>query len=100
MPYSFLLILSLFAFASAHAQQTNIPATVQVQGLDQVITSLQRIERQLQQFADSRWEYRFVQRNLLDDIDEQIKTLGAEGWELVSVTQQEGFILKRRVLPQ
>ncbi len=84
------------------AQQKEIPAIVQVQGLEEVTATLRRIEGNLAKLLTSQWEYRFVQRNRLDQLNavvpSALENLGREGWELVNVTVQEGFLLKRRVL--
>ena len=83
------------------AQQKEAPALVQVQGLEEVTATLRRIEGNLAQLLTSRWEYRFVQRNRLDQLNavvpNELESLGRDGWELVNVTVQEGFLLKRRV---
>lgn len=94
------LLLLLCVPAPAQQNQTGIPAIIQVQGMAEVLGTLQRIELRLEQLQDSRWEYMFVQRNRLEDVEEQVKRLGTQGWELVGVTQEEGYILKRPVYPQ
>ena len=90
-------LLVLLLMNNPGLAQQSLPGTIQVEGVAEAIATLQRIESQIQQLMHSRWEYLFVQRNRLEDIEQQIKALGTDGWELVNVTQEEGFILKRRV---
>ena len=100
------LLIMMMLSATAVAQQnpnqnqSMLPAIIEVQGMAEVLGTLQRIEYRLQQLQNSRWEYMFVQRNRLEDVEEQIKQLGTQGWELVNVTLEEGYILKRPVYPQ
>ena len=93
------------AAAPALAQQTltGQPATVRVEGLEQVVDALRQVERKLDLLLQSRWEYRAVQRNRLDDfgdLGDAVTALGRDGWELVSVNVEEGYLFKRRVLPR
>lgn len=72
------------------------PVTVEVRGMAEILGALQRLEAKLDRLLDSRWEYTFVQRNRLRDQEQNIRSFGAQGWELVNVTVEEGFIFKRR----
>lgn len=90
----FLMALSTTVFA----QQDNLPEVVRVEGLAEIQDTLRRIENTLEQILSSQWEYRFVQRNVLSDIAQQIQQLGLEGWELVNVTAEEGYIFKRQIV--
>ena len=94
-----IIVLTLLA-APVGAQQTatSLPQVVQVQGLGEVIDALERVERKLDRLLSSRWEYLFVQRNRLENISNRVKLLGQEGWELVTITVEEGFVFKRRVV--
>lgn len=97
LPFFSVLLLIILLSETSFAQQNN---TVRVEGIDEVNAVLRRIETNIKQVTYSRWEYQFVRRNRLEDMEERMAELGAEGWELVNVTQEEGFILKRRVLPR
>ena len=78
-------------------QQAAAPTgPLQLQGMPALLGSVQRIEAGLQRLADPRWEYLFLQRNRLQSIDRRLNELGQQGWELVAVTVEEGFILKRQ----
>ncbi len=79
----------------ALAQQD--PTVVRVEGLAEVQASLRRVEAKLDLLISAPWEYRFVQRNRLVDVDATVAELGRAGWELIAVTQEEGFVFKRRV---
>jgi len=96
------LVVLLMLSSPLMAQQKEVPAIVQVQGLDEVLATLQRLERNMQQLLTSHWEYRFLQRNRLDQLNDevpaQLDRLGRQGWELVNVSVQEGFLLKRRII--
>ena len=92
-----LLILTALSGPTS-GQQAAAPTLVQVQGLEEVVRLLRSIDSGIARLASSRWEYKFVQRNKLDqDMDTRILALGRDGWELVNVTVEEGFIFKRRV---
>ena len=97
-----MLVITSLPVTEALAQQAalNTNGELKVQGVDQLNTSVQRIDHLLRQFANIRWEYQFVQRNRLENTAEVLAGLGAEGWELVSVTVEEGYILKRAILPR
>ncbi len=88
------------ASAPALAQQAAVTqnGVLKIQGVDELHASIQRIEQYLRQFANTRWEYQFVQRNRLQNTEEILAQLGADGWELVSVTVEEGYIFKRAIL--
>ncbi len=89
--------LVLCAGSVSAQQQPAAPAgPLQLQGMPALLGSVQRIEAGLQRLADPRWEYLFLQRNRLQSIDQQLNELGLRGWELVAVTVEEGFILKRQ----
>lgn len=103
------VIGALWALAlgnSADAQQTlsGQPAVVRVEGLERVVDALARVERKLDQLLSSRWEYRLVRHNRLnetfstDAVAELSASLGRDGWELVGATDEGGFIFRRRVL--
>lgn len=99
------LVMLVALSGSAFGQPTAPPQTVRIEGLEQVIGLLQRIDRGIDRLAQSQWEYRTVQRNRLgstrlgENIERQIQALGRDGWELVGVTVEEGYIFKRRVVP-
>jgi hypothetical protein len=65
--------------------------------LPEVAAGLDRLHGQLDRLLHGAWEYRLVQRNRFEDSVEQLNALGKEGWELVSVSPDEGFLLKRRL---
>lgn len=88
------LLIVPWCGAVAVAQQSD--DSREVEGISLLIDSVRRIELQLQQLGDVRWEYRFLQRNRLQNIEQQLTQLGQQGWELVAVTVEEGFVLKRR----
>ena len=92
------LALMLALCGTTSGQQATAPTVVQVEGLEKLVTLLQRIDRGIAHLAYSRWEYKIVQRNRFnEDQERQIEALGRDGWELVNATVQEGFIFKRRV---
>ncbi len=92
------LLCSMTLSGSAIAEEDTIPNVVQIEGMSEMLSLLKRIDKGISKLAASRWEYRFVQRNRLNnDLKEQITALGRDGWELVNATVQEGFIFKRRV---
>lgn len=97
-----LIFTVVFCLANAPALAQQTAATqngeIKIQGLDQLNASAQRIEQYLRQFANIRWEYQFVQRNRLQNSEDTLAQLGAEGWELVTVTVEEGYIFKRAIL--
>ena len=90
---------------SAFGQLTSQPETVRIEGLEQVLALLQKIDRGINRLAQSQWEYRTLQRNRLgssrlgENVKQQIQAMGRDGWELVGVTVEEGFIFKRRITP-
>ena len=91
-------ILLLAMSGATLGQQVTAPQVVRVEGLEEMVGLLQRIDSGIARLASSRWEYKFVQRNRLDEnMDTRILALGRDGWELVNVTVEEGFIFKRRV---
>ena len=91
------VILMLFWCGNAVlAQQQPAEGALQVQGMSALLDSVRRIDLQLQQMSEVLWEYRFLQRNRLQSVDQQLTELGQQGWELVAVTVEEGFILKRQ----
>lgn len=98
--FSTAVILSWATFATppSFAQQQNaLPVgPTQVLGMPQLVESVRQINLQLQRLSNVSWEYRFLQRNRLQDSEKLLFQLGQEGWELVGVTVEEGFILKRR----
>jgi hypothetical protein len=95
--------LSLAADVAAESQQlSEINAELRSLNakagrLAEIQASIQQLERRLNRLLDSGWEYRFLARNRFSDLVQQTNHLGAEGWELVAVTQDEGFIFKRRL---
>lgn len=89
------MLLFLLSISSGHAQQQNGP--VAIIGMETLIESIRDMNVRLDALLQPKWEYRFVQRNLLSDVRADLKALGREGWEVVSITQEEGFLLKRRV---
>ena len=93
------LFVVMLAFSSgARSQQITAPQDVRVEGLEQVIGLLQRIDDGISRLAHSRWEYEFIQRNRFDEnLKARIEAMGRDGWELVNVTVEEGYIFKRRV---
>lgn len=79
------------------AQQQTLPSgPLQLQGMPQLLDSVKQIERYSQRLNNPQWEYLFLQRNKLQSIGPQLAQLGLDGWELVAVTDEEGFVLKRR----
>ncbi len=93
-------VLFLALSGPAAGQQATAPEVVRIEGWEQVIHLLQRIDKGITRLEQSRWEYKIVQRNrFADDLEGQIEALGRDGWELVNATVQEGFIFKRRVMP-
>jgi uncharacterized protein YjhX (UPF0386 family) len=94
--YLFLAIASMAAGPLTAEERTS---KVQVEGLEDIRAQLQRIDSRLSLLTNSGWEYMFVQRNRFDgNIKRELESLGRDGWELVNVTLEEGFILKRRLL--
>ncbi len=67
-----------------------------VKQLKGVASTLKAMDEKLARLLDDQWEYRFMQRNLLSDLTDDIAKLGRDGWELITVTEQEGFVFKRR----
>ncbi len=65
--------------------------------LSDIVTSLGVLQRQLDSLLHSTWEYKALRINRFGDFDKQVASLGREGWELVGVTIEEGFIFKRRI---
>lgn len=65
--------------------------------LAEMTTSLRTLEQRLDNLLHSGWEYRFLARNRFGTIQAEIESLGKEGWELVAVTEEEGFVFKRRL---
>jgi len=65
--------------------------------LPEVAAGLNRLQRQLERLLHSPWEYRLLQPNRFENSVEQLNVLGKEGWELVGVSPEAGFIFKRRV---
>lgn len=92
------LLCSMTLSGSAFAEEESVPNVVQVEGMSEMLSLLKRIDKGISLLTASRWEYRFVQRNRLNnDLKDKITALGSDGWELVNATVQEGFIFKRRV---
>ena len=65
--------------------------------LAKIEAGIQQLEQRLDRLLESGWEYHFLARNRFSDLVQQANYLGGEGWELVAVTQDEGFIFKRRL---
>ena len=65
--------------------------------LAEIQAGIQQLEQRLDRLLESGWEYHFLARNRFSDLVQQANYLGGEGWELVAVTQDEGFIFKRRL---
>lgn len=67
--------------------------------LEETNQRLTGVQQRLDALLRSGWEYRTVQYNLLANTREEVEQLGRDGWELVGVSEREGFVLKRRILP-
>ena len=92
------LLCSMTLSGSVFAEEETVPNVVQIEGMSEMLSLLKHIDQGISRLTASRWEYRFVQRNRLNnDLKEQITAMGHDGWELVNATVQEGFIIKRRV---
>ncbi|MCP4964982.1 MAG: DUF4177 domain-containing protein [bacterium] len=94
------LVLFLALSGPTAGQEAPTPEVVRIEGWEEAIHLLQRVDKGITRLEQSRWEYKVVQRNILSgDLKEKIEALGRDGWELVNATVQEGFIFKRRVMP-
>jgi len=65
--------------------------------LKDMVTQLKGVQQRLDALIMSGWEYRLVSHNRFENLEAQINSLGRDGWELVGVTREEGFVFKRRV---
>lgn len=96
--YTVCLLCSIALSSLAFGEENPVPNVVRIEGMNEMLSLLKRIDKGISRLAASRWEYRTVQRNRFNDkLRDQIEELGRDGWELVNATVQEGFIFKRRV---